>query len=420
MGTAQAQQLLDSIFAVATELVRGQRVSLLLREGESTDFVIARAVGLADDVMRRARIRSGEGVAGRVLATKQPILVNGHGPGDVQLDPAARSRYRSDSFMVVPILVDGAARGVLNVADSSDGEPFESSDLERVEMLARHIGACLEQQDQGEAMERLADTDQVTWLPNRRHFERRLESEMNRALRSDTLLAVLMIDVDRFKSVNDRFGHRIGDAVLRAVGTALTHAIRPYDLATRYGGDEFTVLLPEADTEIGSLVAHRIFERLATTALPDVLAAAGETISLSIGIATFPRPATDAAALVESADSAMYRAKAVGGGIRVFEHTQADGPRGRVAPRRTLPHTPYLADPARLARPDLQALIPRDRAEEWNAVVVGHEGPILTVALPEPDAATIDAISQATGLAVYPVYASAADLTATRRRILAG
>lgn len=420
-----AQDLLDSIFRLATELVRGRRVSLLLREENSTDFVIARAIGLAEDVKRQARVHEGEGVAGRVAATRQAILVGGRverprlpeseGPRPPEGDGR---RYRSDSYIVVPIVIDGEARGILNVAERADGLPFEQADLETLQFLASHIGACLVQQEQGEALERLAETDPVTWLFNRRHFDRRLESEVNRATRSDVLLALLMIDVDRFKSYNDRFGHRVGDLVLRAVAGAIGEALRPYDVSARYGGDEFAVILPESDTEIGGRVARRILERVAHVALPEALVAAGESIGLSIGIATFPRPAADAVALVDAADAAMYGAKQAGGGIRVWEHALAEGPHGRIHGRlAALPHAPYLAEPARLARPELQALVPPALAAEHNALVVGREGSVLTVALPEPDAAAMDAISRATGLAIYPVYSNGADLVEARRRL---
>ena len=417
MTDPTAQDLLDSIFRLATELVRGKRVSLLLREENSTDFVIARAIGLAEDVKREARVHEGEGVAGRVAATRQAILVGGRSDGPPPPEADGR-RYRSDSYMVVPIVIDGEARGILNVAERADGLPFEQADLETLQFLASHIGACLVQQEQGEALERLAETDPVTWLFNRRHFDRRLESEVNRATRSDVLIALLMIDVDRFKSYNDRFGHRVGDLVLRAVAGAIGEALRPYDVSARYGGDEFAVILPESDTEVGTRVALRILDRVARVALPEALVAAGESIGLSIGIATFPRPAADAVALVEAADAAMYGAKQAGGGIRVWEHSLAQGPHGRVNGRPApLPHAPYLAEPARLARPELQALVPPALAAEHNAVVVGREGSILTVALPEPDAAAMDAISRATGLAIYPVYSNAADLAAARKRL---
>src|SRR5438874_9611998 len=249
-----AQDLLDSIFKVATELVRGSRASLLVREEATTDFVIAHAVGIAGGVRQQVRIRQGEGVVGSVALSKRSLLVRaGEDVGPRGGDPG---RYRTGSFMSVPILVADESRGVLNVADPLDGRPFGENDLLTLELLASHIGAVLLQREQGEAMQKLAETDPVTWLFNRRHFDRRLDAELNRALRAESLLSLLMIDVDHFKSINDRFGHRTGDEVLRAVATSITQAVRLYDVPTRYGGDEFAVILPEADSDVASRVAR--------------------------------------------------------------------------------------------------------------------------------------------------------------------
>src|SRR5260221_266546 len=144
---------------------------------------------------------------------------------------------------------------------------------------------------------------------------------------------------------------------------------------------------------------------------------AGRTIGLSIGVATFPRPSGDAPALIESADTAMYKAKESGGGVRVWEHSFADGPRGSLRSRTMAPPAPYLAEPARLATPELQTHLSHALAVEWNAVVVGKEGQVLTIALPGPNNAAVNAISKASGFAVYPVYSNPADLEATRKRL---
>jgi diguanylate cyclase (GGDEF)-like protein len=416
LSAGRAEDLLDSIFRVATELVRGERASLMLRMDATNDFVIAHALGLAESVKREVRVRPGEGVAGHVLASKRSLLVRG---GEAPFTVSG-GHYRSDSFVSVPIMIDDDARGVLNVTDRFDGRPFEETDLATLEILAGHIGACLVQQEQGEALQRLAETDPLTWLFNRRHFDKRLEAETNRALRAEHLLALLMIDVDKFKLINDRFGHRVGDQVLKAVASAVKQAVRLYDVPTRYGGDEFAIILPEADTEVATRVARRVLEKAETVALPGELRDAGIPLSLSIGVATFPRPAGDANALVEAADGAMYRAKIAGGGIRVWEHAFADGPRGALRPARAaLPPAPYLSDPARLATRELQELIPVALAQEFNVAVVGHEGQVLTVAFPSPNPAAVDTISKATGFAVYPVFSNPADLEATRRRLAA-
>lgn len=414
----RAQDLLDSIFRVATELVGGERASLLLRDDETSDFVVARATGLTDDVRRQVRIRVGEGITGQVVASKRALLVRG-----AEDMPATMSggHYRSSSFVSVPVLVNDEPRGVLNVTDRHDGRPFEQADLETLEILAGHIGACLVQQEQGEALQRLADTDPLTWLFNRRHFDSRLEAETNRALRAEHLLALVMIDVDQFKMINDRLGHRVGDQVLRVVASAIKQAVRLYDVPTRYGGDEFAIILPEADTDVASRVARRILEKADAGAVPGEMRDACMRIGLSLGVATFPRPLGDASALVEAADTAMYRAKQAGGGVRVWEHSFADGPRGSVRSTRVpVSPAPYLADPARLATRELQAHLPAALAQQWNAVVAGRDGQVLTVAIPAPNAAAVDALSKATGFAIYPVFSNPSDLEATRRRLALG
>jgi diguanylate cyclase (GGDEF)-like protein len=315
-------------------------------------------------------------------------------------------------------MVDNEARGVLNFADHEDGRSFEQADVQTLEILAAHIGAVLLQQEQGEALQRLAETDPLTWLFNRRHFDTRLEGESNRALRAEHLLAILMIDVDKFKTINDRLGHRVGDQVLKSVASAIKQAVRLYDVPTRYGGDEFAIILPESDTDVATRVARRILEKLEQIPLPGEMRDAGMQIGLSIGVATYPRPLADVAALVEAADAAMYRAKEAGGGVRVWEHSFAEGPHGALRNGRSpIAPAPYLAEPARLATRDLQALLPQPLASEWNAVVVGRDGQVLTVALPSPNTAAVDALSKATGFAIYPVFSNATDLEATRRRL---
>ena len=408
-----AQDLLGSIFRVATELVRGERASLMLRDDDDSDFVISRAVGLTEDVRKQVRVRMGEGIAGKVAADRRAVLA-----GSGTEVATHRGAYKTRSYVSVPIIVNDVARGVLNVADPVGEADFNTDDLATLEMLAGHIAACLQQQDQEEALKLLAETDPLTWLFNRRHFDRRLQAEADRAKRSEHLLALLMIDVDGFKRINDSHGHRVGDQVLKSVAAAIREAVRVYDVPTRYGGDEFAILLPDADTESAARVGRRILEKLAKAEMPEQMAKAGERVALSIGVSTFPRPAVDTAGLVESADSAMYDAKAAGGGIRVWEHSLAEGPRGALRPAHSpVEHVPYLADPSRLATRELQQAVPAPLLAEWNAVVVGHEGQVLTVALPQPNAAAVDAISKASDQAVYPVYSNAADLEATRRRL---
>jgi diguanylate cyclase (GGDEF)-like protein len=307
-GLAPAD-LLDSIVQLAAELLNGQKVSLLVRQEGGDDFVIAKALGLADEVIAEALVKIGQPVAGSVAASQRSILIQGL-PAD---HPAlgrysgSRRRYRTDSFVSVPIVVGTDTRAVLNVADHSEGRAFTERDLLELELLARHTAACIAKESSERELRRLAETDALTGLFNRRHFDKRLAAEISRAQRSRDEVSLLVLDVDRFKEINDRQGHAVGDLALQAVARGILASLRGYDLAARIGGDEFAAILPETSTESARMVAQRISE----TVMQSEPAGGGDgpRVSVSIGVATYPAPARLDAELVEMADRAMYLAK---------------------------------------------------------------------------------------------------------------
>jgi diguanylate cyclase (GGDEF)-like protein len=152
-----------------------------------------------------------------------------------------------------------------------------------------------------------AGTDTVTGCMNHRGMRRQLHEEVGRAARADSLLSCLLIDLDNFKLVNDRHGHQAGDAMLREVGQTLVGEFRAFDRVARYGGDEFVVILPNADLESAAAAAQRALERL--LAVPSFEAAPG--VSASIGVAQWQAPMT-IDALLEACDTALLRSKRQG------------------------------------------------------------------------------------------------------------
>ena len=159
----------------------------------------------------------------------------------------------------------------------------------------------------------LASTDALTGLPNRRQFDATLHKEWYRALRDATPLALLMIDVDRFKLVNDHFGHQVGDAFLARVGRVIRETVRRAgDMAARYGGEEFAVILPGTAAAGALEIAEQIRRAVAATDTSD-LVQGGHPLSVSIGVAACVALAGGGApTLVHSADSALYQAKRTG------------------------------------------------------------------------------------------------------------
>ncbi len=175
-----------------------------------------------------------------------------------------------------------------------------------------------------EELERLSLTDGLTKLYNRRYLMERLADEINRARRHKRVLTVIMADVDRFKHYNDTHGHVAGDHALVRVASVLRDSIREIDCASRYGGEEFVVILTETPIEGGSEVCERVRQRLAAERLE------GGKITISMGIAEFPAHGDSAESMIASADAAMYDAKR-GGGDRVGRAARG----GKRAPSRT-------------------------------------------------------------------------------------
>lgn len=175
-----------------------------------------------------------------------------------------------------------------------------------------------------ERLEHLATTDGLTGLCNHRFFHERLREEFNREERHHEPFSLIIIDLDKFKAFNDTYGHLLGDQVLRTIGNILHTSVRPYDVACRYGGEEFVVIVPGVDAELARDVAERIRQRIVAQ---DFEGANKEStpIRASFGIASYPADGRSPDDLVKAADSALYAAKRAGGNsIRIAAETQAD------------------------------------------------------------------------------------------------
>ena len=155
-------------------------------------------------------------------------------------------------------------------------------------------------------LEMLAVTDNLTQLLNRRGLELHVQREIERAQRNNSPLSVVMFDIDRFKSINDTWGHKVGDEVLAEVGRRTSSVIRGVDIAVRYGGDEFLILLPETTLSNAALVANRLKDKLTQ---PLSLSCATLHLSISAGVACDQGPGIQIDKLIEKADALLYKAK---------------------------------------------------------------------------------------------------------------
>ena len=212
-------------------------------------------------------------------------------------------------LLALPVRVEGRIAGGIWLC--SDGRAFARDEVERAELVVEQAELALINSERFLQAREKAFVDDVTSLYNARYLLSALDREVNRAARSSSKLSVLFLDLDRFKAVNDRFGHLIGSRVLRELGALLQESVRAIDTVGRYGGDEFTILLVDTGLEGALSVADRIRQSVADHGF-GAERGLDLRLTISVGVATFPMHGETRERLLDLADKAMYLAKALG------------------------------------------------------------------------------------------------------------
>jgi diguanylate cyclase (GGDEF)-like protein len=297
------QTVLDAVVTEAMRLVKNARTAhIFLYENGKLEFGAA----LNDDGMRN-----------KPLAMPRPhgltYTVARNGDQMIIEDMQKHAFYTNTpgewlgSIIGIPLKFNDSIVGVMNLSRSTRGG-FSSSELRLLGLLADQAAVAISNASLHQTVSRQAYSDIVTGLPNRRALDERLDEEVIKSRRTGNTFAVIMLDVDGFKSVNDTYGHAIGDQVLRAIFGYLATGLRSTDFLARYGGDELTLILSQSDPASAVVVVQKILEKVSqfSFGLPS-----GEELRLGIscGIAMFPMHANSAANLLRAADEALYRAK---------------------------------------------------------------------------------------------------------------
>jgi diguanylate cyclase (GGDEF)-like protein len=261
-----------------------------------------------------AAVRVGEGVSGEVIDTGKPVMVADLRMAGRKAAPAER-RYKTNSFISYPIMIGERKVGVLNVTDKSGGGVYDEVDLSLLEIIGPQVALALERaewQERATEFQLMSITDSLTGLPNRRYLEERLSEELNRSKRYDFPMSFLMIDIDDFKAYNDKNGHQAGDVALQITAHCLKGALRAADVASRYGGEEFCILLPQTAVAEAGVIADRIRQRVSTTEFPHGKAQPLGQVTISIGVSTFTKNIDSPENIIAAADRALYQAKSLG------------------------------------------------------------------------------------------------------------
>jgi diguanylate cyclase (GGDEF)-like protein len=303
------KNLLQFILSQAIDVTSAEKGSLMLYDLE-TDQLNIRVLAGMEDTSFQEKVNSneiecrsfkpGEGIAGRVYMTAKPIVVNNIEDDDIFID-SAKSYVRS--IACIPMVVYSDVIGVINVTNKRQGKDFTDEDVEMLKAVADQAAVAINKAQLWD----MAVTDSLTGLYVRRYFMVKLQEELLRAQRYNNILSVVMADLDRFKNINDTYGHEAGDRVLKAIGKFLQQNVRDVDVVARYGGEEFVIMIPEAANDAAHILSERLRKNLSKMKFGDL-----PSVTISLGIATFPHDGKDPGDLIRKADAAMYAAKRAG------------------------------------------------------------------------------------------------------------
>jgi two-component system, cell cycle response regulator len=312
---------LDGILAVVLDTAIGSAQAtggaIMFLDGDGNLTVQVRRGEVAESVDVGTVVPLGKGISGQVAATGEPVCGRaGEGPGlrRVPSEPDAAS------VIAVPLKQSGRIVGVLNLYDKEGAREFTSHDLNTILAFSTQAGVAIDNVLLHQEAQRLSLTDPLTGLWNYRYLTIGLGHEIERATRFSRPLAALMLDLDRFKSINDKYGHQVGDAVLIELAGRMREEVREVDTVSRYGGEEFVIVLPETDAIGAARLAARLGTVIRSTPFCLDLGANGHAVdprtglnvTASIGVAVFPEHGMTPSRLLRSADDALYAAKDAG------------------------------------------------------------------------------------------------------------
>jgi diguanylate cyclase (GGDEF)-like protein len=309
-STLDLNEILNVVMEKISDLLQPKNWSLLLVDEEKDELYFEIVVGEGADKVKDMRLKIGEGVAGWVAEKGFPLLVP-----DVNRDPRfskkvdESSKFTTKSIIAVPLKSRGKCLGVIELINKMFGQDgFKEEDLLMLTTLADYTAIAIENARFFQRIQELTITDDLTRLYNVRHLYRFMAYETERATRYKTPISMIFLDMDKFKEINDVYGHLNGSKLLAEIAVLIINGLRKLDMACRYGGDEFVIVMPQTS----KTQAHLFAEKLRTTVNEHIfLKEEGLklTITASFGVACMPDDAKDTSELIYMADKAMYRVK---------------------------------------------------------------------------------------------------------------
>ncbi|MEO5657474.1 MAG: diguanylate cyclase [Nitrospiria bacterium] len=305
--------MMDHASRLIAEVLKAD-LSEILTLHENDAFVLAAGFGWKRDLIGQAIVPAGsDSQAGYTLLVGCPVMVEDFG-AETRFSPSPFLReHAALSGLTVPMVSQSRTIGVLGVY-SVNRQAFSLDEVEFLQSVSNLIAVAIERRRAEETLEQYVIHDSLTGLYNRRYFHGRLDEEVARSGRNQRPLAILLCDLDRFKAINEAVGHAIGDEMLKAIATSIQGAVRETDLVFRWGGDEFVVVLPDAQREAVIITADRI--RRGIRSLSEQF---HTELDLSVGVVLYPEHGAAPEDLMRVADHALYIAKKGGDKTHIGE-----------------------------------------------------------------------------------------------------
>jgi diguanylate cyclase (GGDEF)-like protein len=309
-SSLQLDQVLSTIMEKINEVLRPDTWSLLLMDVAKNELYFQIATGKGAEALKDVRIKVGQGLAGWVAKTGEAVVVP-----DTTKDSRffgrldEQTKMETRSIVAVPVRFRDQCLGVIELINciGPDGS-FSQRDLALLEALADYAAIAIENARHVQRIHELTITDDCTSLYNARHLNFMLDTEIYRSHRYSFEFSLIFIDLDHFKNVNDTYGHLVGSKLLAEIGEAVKEKCRLIDMAFRYGGDEFVVLLPQTPKENALGVARRL-HKLIREMVWLKEAGINAHVTASVGVASYPSDSRTKAELLHLADEAMYMVK---------------------------------------------------------------------------------------------------------------
>lgn len=298
--TEGPEKTFTKLLELIKEAIPYQNATLFLMDKTEGLLQNALTVGEAIDLIPEVQFDHGAGFSCWVAKEKKPVLLK-----DLRADRNGQIPEIA-SFLSIPLMVQGELIGVMNLSHSKAGA-FDEDDLRLLTLISGQAASAIHKHLLYKEMEMMATTDGLTSLCNRRHFQEALSAEVLRARRYMQEFSVVLMDIDDFKHFNDTCGHPVGDAILKEFAALIRRCARASDIAARFGGDEFVLLLPCTGRGNATAAADRIRAIVEKCTFPR-----RKKLTVSMGVASFPQDAEDAGEIMTRADEALYAAKKMG------------------------------------------------------------------------------------------------------------